>query len=209
MKYYKKIFIIVLCLLTMFTVYKIVKTYSLFESNISSTKNIDVSAWNITVNNQDIVSGVSHDFNITSDYIFIPRNVNVVSGKIAPGSRGAFSISIEPEDTQVSIRYDIEIDESQIESIPFTIYDVSSRDVEIIKTGEYTYTGVILLRDIEENYSQTISFSFLWTNREECNDNDTAVGTIYNNSINIPVSISFKQYLGENIIPYNPGEQPK
>ena len=52
MKYYKKIFIIVLCLLTMFTVYKIVKTYSLFESNISSTKNIDVSAWNITVNNQ-------------------------------------------------------------------------------------------------------------------------------------------------------------
>jgi len=209
MKYYKKIFFVIICIFTIFTIYKIVKTYSLFESNISSTNNITVGNWNITVNNQDVVSGSTHNFLITSDNIFIPRNVNVLTGKIAPGSRGAFTITIEPEDTQVSIRYDIEIDESLIQNSAIKLTGISSRDVNIVRTGEYTYTGIILLSDIAQNYSHEIDISFIWENDEQNNENDTAIGIVYNNSINIPVSIRFTQYLGETITPYVSEEGPK
>ncbi len=209
MKYYKKIFFVIICIFTIFTIYKIVKTYSLFESNISSTNNITVGNWNITVNNQDVVSGSTHNFLITSDNIFIPRNVNVLTGKIAPGSRGAFAITIEPEDTQVSIRYDIEIDESLIQNSAIKLTEISSRGVNIVRTGEYTYTGIILLSDIAQNYSHEIDISFIWENDEQNNENDTAIGIVYNNSINIPVSIRFTQYLGETITPYVSEEGPK
>lgn len=207
MKYYKKIFIIVICVFSIFTIYKIVKTYSLFESEIGTTNNIDVGSWNIKVNNQDVVSGTSHDFIITNDNIAIPRNVNVQSGKIAPGSRGTFEINIEPEDTQVSIRYDIELNENLISNTSFKITDISSRNVNIVRTDENTYTGVILLSDIVDGYFQSVDISFRWENDENNNENDTAIGQIYNNSINIPIKITFTQYLGETITPYDPGEE--
>ena len=206
MKKVKIVLILIACIITFITIYKIRDTYAIFESNVISTKILNVGKWKINVNNQDIVSSATHTFTIED--INIQGNANTKSGKFAPGMSGSFDIEIEPQDTEVSIRYDILVDDSLLDDSQIVIGTIAETNNSntLTRTGENTYTGLILLNDITANYYDNIHITFIWDNDEANNEKDSIIGTTLNGSISVPITITFTQYMGETIDEYSDGE---
>lgn len=203
MKKLKLLLIVISCILTVLTAYIIVKTYAVFESNLSTTSQISVGKWRIAVNEDDVTSGSVHEFTI--DNINIDQNVNVKQGKFAPGTTGDFQIEILPQDTQVSVRYDIFIDDSDLDSDQIRIGTISetNHNKQLIRTDERTYSQTILLSQMTNGYSDNINIEFEWVNDENNNEIDSAIGNTYNSTISVPITVKFTQYLGEQITEYN------
>ena len=203
MKKLKLLLIVLSCILTVLTAYIIVKTYAVFESNLSTTAQISVGKWRIAVNEDDVTSGSLHEFTI--DNINIDQNANVKQGKFAPGMTGDFQIEILPQDTQVSIRYDIFVDDSDLDSSQIRIGTISetNHNKQLIRTDEKTYSQTILLSQMTNGYSDNINIEFEWVNDENNNQIDSAIGNTYNSTISVPITVKITQYLGEQITEYN------
>ncbi len=78
----KKLFIIVTLIILLFTIYKIISTYSLLQSSLSGTVQQSIGKWNIELNKQDITNGITREI-VINDFEFV-EDSNVKSGKIAP-----------------------------------------------------------------------------------------------------------------------------
>lgn len=194
----RKLIILLIFLMVLITFNEIRSAYGLFESEKSLVVTKSIAKWNITINDIDVRT--SEDFVI--DSFNVENNASVKDGKIAPGSSGYFDIIIDPEDTQVSFRYDLSFDFSglndniHIESIEETLGN------DIIRTGEYTYSNVFSLEDIEDGLTNSIRVYIKWENVETENDSDTIIGLTENNILDIGANININQYFGEAIIPY-------
>ena len=186
---------IILCITT---IYLIRNTYGLFESNNVMIMDNNVAKWNVLINGTDIKSG--ENFNV--DSINIVEGDNVLNGKMAPGTQGHFDIEIDPQDTDTSILYSITFDFSKINDnfIIESIEEITGGN--LIKTGENSYSKVITLDEINSNVTNIIRVYMKWNNVEENNEEDSKIGLTKDNFINIPVSVSVNQYLGEPIIEY-------
>lgn len=186
---------IILCITT---IYLIRNTYGLFESNNVMIMDNNVAKWNVLINGTDIKSG--ENFNV--DSINIVEGDNVLNGKMAPGTQGYFDIEIDPQDTDTSILYSITFDFSKINDnfIIESIEEITGGN--LIKTGENSYSKVITLDEINSNVTNIIRVYMKWNNVEENNEEDSKIGLTKDNFINIPVSVSVNQYLGESIIEY-------
>lgn len=201
----KKIFFIrILAIIALvITIFEIKNTYAIFYSQLQGTSQSNIGKWNIEINNTNISSGVNNSFIINN--LSIDSNVNVKNDRLAPGTQGYFDILINPKNTNVAVRYDITIDKSNLtnSSIIFnSIEEVLDNDISLVKTGINTYTGVIPLNKINNSYSNDIKITFSWINNEENNQADSLIGFIKNNKLNVPITISVEQYLGESIIEY-------
>lgn len=200
----KLIFLRVLTIIVLvITIIEIKQTYAVFYSELHGTSESNIGKWNIEVNSTNISSGINSDFTIAN--LIIDSNPNVKEGKLSPGTTGEFDIFINPKDTKVSIRYDITIDETNINNNSIalsSIDEVSDNEVALVKTSANTYTGIIPLRKINGTYSNDIKIKFDWINNEENNINDSLIGIIKNNKLNIPINVSITQYLNESIVEY-------
>lgn len=196
-KIIKKYLILLTFIATIFAVYEITSIYAVFHSEAVGNVSESLAKWKILVNNQDIVSGTEQDFDIGE---FIIPNNNVIEGKFAPGLEGYFELTIEPQDTQVSVRYDITIDESQaiLEDIHLISVEEIAQNNTLIQTAEDTYTGIIPLSVINNNYVNTIKITFKWEEEENALQNGTEIKTD-TPAIDIPIKVNVKQYLGETI----------
>ena len=195
----KNIISIIALVCVILTLIIIISTYAIFESNVNGQIVVEKAKWIIYVNNTNISSGINRNFVI--DNAEIESNDRIEEGNIAPGLRGKFNIVIDPKDTDVSVRYDIKFDfffflktKIKIDSI-----DEIENNGIFVKTAEDTYTGIITLDQIKSGTINDIQVDFYWENDETKNEQDTEIGKIVNNKIEIPVEISVKQYLGEEI----------
>lgn len=202
MNNFKKILIILTLFMLGVTVYKIIDTYALFQSEMAGTLTPGIGRWTIYLNENDVTNGTTKEF--TMDTFNIVQSEYTAEGKIAPGMSGTFEISICPKDTDVSIRYDISIDDSKLngQQIKLVSVEETNNNKTVVKTAPNTYTAVILLNDINEDYNDIIKISFVWENNEDYNENDTAIGTAYDSKLEIPVTVHASQYLGETIEEY-------
>ena len=151
--------------------------------------------WNILINGTNIKS--EEKFVVNS--VNVEDNENVLNGKIAPGVKGYFDIEIDKTNTSTSIVYSITFDFTKI-SDSITIENIEeTTNGNLIRTGANTYSKVMKINDEPIN---NIRVYIKWENKEENNDIDSLVGLTKDNYINIPVSISAMQYLGEEIIEY-------
>ena len=151
--------------------------------------------WNILINGTNIKS--EEKFVVNS--VNVEDNENVLNGKIAPGVKGYFDVEIDKTNTSTSIVYSITFDFTKI-SDSITIEKIEeTTSGNLIRTGENTYSKVMKIND---NPINNIRVYIIWENKEENNDIDSLVGLTKDNYINIPVSISAMQYLGEEIIEY-------
>lgn len=178
-----------------------VESYSLFESQRKNTTDLEIAKWNIKVND-DLLSGNTSTFTVnnftwsSSEYI--------MEGKAAPGLDGYFDIEIDPNNSDTSIRYDVTFDFSNLDSDQFSITEIKEiDDKSIVRTGEYTYSNIILLDDIKNGETNTIRVYIEWLNNEENNVKDSELGTVLNNKLMIPVSVDVIQYLdGDTLTPF-------
>lgn len=195
----KKICFIISFLLFVLLVYKIVDTYALLESKTNKVVETGLGKWTILVNDVDITKNVE----FTIDSMNWDENVNVKEKKIAPGVGGYFDITIDPTDTDVSVRYDIFFDFSVFENSSIVVDSISSIDGnELINTDINTYTGVINLSDIKNDKTNTVRVYIVWENNDNNNDYDTSLGMVAGNALEIPVSIGVSQYTGDEIVEY-------
>ena len=183
-------------------VYKIISIYAVFHSNVGAKAEFRNGAWNIDVNGKKITTGVQTDFTI--DQITVAEEQHTMPGKISPGLSGNFKIVINPKDTNVSIRYDITLNQDELKSSNVKISSVEEKNngAKLIKIAENEYTGIITLQDIQKNVIHEIEMNVEWLDDEQNNESDTLLGTNKDKrQFEIPVTFHATQYLGEEIIP--------
>lgn len=183
--------IFMLCLL----LWEFKSAYALFETNGSGDAVVDIAKWKIKVNNTDVTK-----LSVSSNYFDLgaikwKNNVHVKDGKAAPGSVGSFDILIDPTNTDVSFCYEISFDFSNIDNSEFILSSISEINGGfLVRTGKYTYTGIVPLSTIKQNRVYDIKVSFSWNNNENNNDNDYNIGSKASSKIIIPVSFQILQY---------------
>ena len=177
------------------------EAYSLFESNRVNRSDLNIAMWQIKIND-DIISGSSSEFVI--DSVNWTQSTEVKEGKAAPGMTGYFDIIIDPNDTETSVRYDITFDFSNLDSDQFTIDQIVEIDNKpIVRTGEFTYSNIITLDEIENNETNTIRVYLTWINNENNNEKDSALGLVHGNTLTIPVTVEATQHVnGETLVEY-------
>ena len=194
----KKVLIIIVLLIIIFIIliYAILSTFATFRSEFTGDMKIDNATWKILVNSTDISSNAVKEFVI--DDIEIDESQGVEPGKLAPGLKGNFNILIDPNETDVSIMYEIKFDTTDINATNIRIDSVKETMAgnTLIKSDSNTYVGIISLDDIKNNLTNNIQVTLFW-----CDDGneDINIGSIPNHKINIPVQVKVSQYLGEEI----------
>ena len=194
----KKLLYLIFSIFVLLTVYEITNTYGLLETKNKMSVNPSIAKWNVLINGTDIKTGE----NFTVNSVNLSDSVNVLNGKIAPGAFGYFDIEIDPTNTDTSIIYSITFDFSLL-SNSFIIDKIEeTTSGNLIRTGSSTYSKVITLDEIKENAKNNVRVYIKWENNEENNEIDSQIGLTKDNYINIPVSISAMQYLGEPVDEY-------
>ena len=196
MKQYR--IIILLGLTSLLLVFGIAYTRSRLVSSIDSSNNAILAKWNITLNNTLITQTMSDTIalgNITW------TNSHANPEKVAPGSTGIVDLVINPQDTQVSFRYDITFtDHTSDPDILLTITNMSANGNNLVHTAANTYTGIFPLSEIEQHQTKTITIYLSWINDENNNETDTEVGTGEVSGDLIGITFVAKQYRGEPIV---------
>lgn len=193
----KKILYFICGLCLSMTIFMVIDSYGLFESKNVLNVDSNIAKWNVFINGTDIKKNET----FIVDKINLINNDNVLEGKMAPGSKGYFDIVIDPTDTDTSIRYDISFDFSSLNDkiVVSGIEEITSGN--LVRTGKNTYSKVITLNEIKNAITNTIRVYIKWDNSDD--ESDSAIGSVINNFINVPVTIAAYQYLGEKIDIYN------
>ena len=196
----KVLFLLIICIFILL-IYKIIDIYAVFHSEMNAYVKLENGIWNITVNGEKITTGVETEFTI--DEITATQDIHVKPGRLAPGLSGSFEIAINPENTDVSVRYDITLNQEKLENSNVKIKSIEEieKNYPLIKTSENTYTGIISLDDIKKGVIHKIKMEVEWVDDEKYNENDTKLGSSSIRQFQIPIKVHAIQYLGEEIIP--------
>ena len=170
-----------------------VDTFGLFEIAVEAPSAVDLAAWQIKVNTQDI-SGEFTSFMIPS--INWQANNNVMPGKAAPGNTAYFEILIDPRGTEVSIEYEISMDFANLNNEKIYITSVKNKagdDLDL--NDEDNYVGTMFLADVINNQTEIIKVEFIWENDEDNNEIDSSFVGISDGFLDVPISIKVSQYV--------------
>ena len=119
----------------------IFETYALFETNATTSVDVEVGKWVIKINDTLISNSNFSTFTINS--LVFEDNDNVQAGYIAPGVSGYYDIVLDSSDTDVDVRYDITFDLSEeLASNVISNVEVISGS-SLLKSENNTYTGLI------------------------------------------------------------------
>lgn len=197
----KKIYLVYVFIL-LIAIICIIQIFAVFQSEVEGSINFEKGVWQIEVNGTDISNGVNKEFIVNN--IEIQNNEHVKPGNLAPGLSGIFNISINPENTDVSVRYDVSLNEESLTNKNITIKSITEtvQGNSLIKTGENVYTGIITLDDINQGIQNNIKVEIEWIDNEEYNEEDINMGTQEDYKLEIPIVVHVTQYLGEVIETY-------
>jgi hypothetical protein len=182
------------------SIYLIKETYAVFETTGTGTADFSIGSWVINLNSIDISSGQTVSFSINS--FTYSDSSHIANGVIAPGRSGYFDLILDPDGTDVSVRYDITLDMEEEYENNITYY-VTTTDGTTIQTGPSTYSGIIDLASIDNGDTATLRIVVEWVDNGSYDVTDTELGMMNNPSISIPAEITVVQYLGESMEEYS------
>lgn len=186
----KKFLLIIGILASILTIFEIVQSYASFETVKQSDADLNVAKWHINVNDYEI--GAQNTFYI--DEITYLNNEGVSEGKFAPGVTGKFIIEIDPRDTDVAIRYDLNISMSK-EYAQIQIDSIQGINGTMLTKQGDNYSRIISLNDIQNQKTDQIEVTFSWKDEEQYNESDSILGLDETSQIRIPITIEFNQYI--------------
>lgn len=208
----RKIWILSALIMLLITLYQINSAYAKYSTEAEGIVEETIGAWIVKVNDTNIATEADVQ-NFTIDALTYNSNDYVLEGKIAPGLLGYFDIIIDATEASVAVRYDVTIDFSKLnlsDSIKFTklvtVVDGVESEEGITQTEESTYTGVVTLDDISAGKTNTLRVYLSWEDDGTgVNDEaDSVLGTTKDIQVSIPVQVKASQYLGEEILEYQP-----
>lgn len=182
----KKRIYILLTLLIIIVTLVIVDTYALFETNATASKNLSIGAWHIELNGEDI----SLSETITLDDFTYTGSTHTESGYFAPGSSAVFDIEIDASDSDVSVAYELEIDDSAIDDYPNIYFSIKNMDTNTEITSN-TYSGISYLNDLDRVVNLRITL--VWQDNPLYNESDN---TLIGENLEFNISANFEQYIG-------------
>jgi len=196
----KVLFLVMMCIFALL-IYKIIDIYAVFHSEVEANVKLENGVWNITVNGTQITTGVETQFVV--DQTSTTENSHVKPGTLAPGLSGTFEMAISPEDTNVSVRYDITLNQEELGNTNLKIKSIQEveNNYQLIQTGENMYTGILPLQDIQKGIIHKIQMEVEWIDDGLNNEADTELGKDNTKPLQIPISVHVIQYLGEEIVP--------
>lgn len=198
----KTIQIIVVCLVVLGSLFYLYSkgTYTSYETLTNGKITPKIAKWNIKVDGIEVT---------TSDVVTIGlSNINWVSNnavaaKAVPGSHGFATVKIDPMNTDVSIKYTLEIIDKNVDNNKFLeISNINNSTNSLIQTGENTYVGVITLDELKNKTITTLTFDVLWPLGD---DVDPYSDEVNSSSNFLEINFSVEQYKGEVITPYTAG----
>lgn len=198
----KAIQIIVVCLVVLGSLFYLYSkgTYTSYETLTNGKITPKIAKWNIKVDGIEVT---------TSDVVTIGlSNINWVSNnavaaKAVPGSHGFATVKIDPMDTDVSIKYTLEVVDKNVDSNKFLeVSNINNSTNSLIQTGENTYVGVITLDELKNKTITTLTFDVLWPLGD---DVDPYSDEVNSSSNFLEINFSVEQYKGEVITPYTTG----
>lgn len=198
----KTIQIIVVCLVVLGSLFYLYSkgTYTSYETLTNGKITPKIAKWNIKVDGIEVT---------TSDVVTIGlSNINWVSNnavaaKAVPGSHGFATVKIDPMDTDVSIKYTLEVVDKNVDSNKFLeVSNINNSTNSLIQTGENTYVGVITLDELKNKTITTLTFDVLWPLGD---DVDPYSDEVNSSSNFLEINFSVEQYKGEAITPYTTG----
>ena len=163
-----------------------VDTYALFETNGSADSELDVGKWKIMLNGNDVALTETVSIN---NFRYV-NGSHTQNGYFAPGSNAYFDIIIDASQSDVSVQYDLSIDDSAIADYPniyFSYYDLSTDDTVV----DTDYSGIIRLS--ESNVPTTIRVYITWDNQTAYDELDTS---LIDGELSFTINADFKQYIG-------------
>ena len=198
----RKALILVCLCIVLLLIYGAARIYALFHSELYAKVQLKKGTWNIVVNGTDITKGT--DVTFVVDNVKAQENEHVKTGNLAPGLTGNFKINIDPKDTDVSMRYDIMLDEEKLANSNIQIKSVKETQEgnELVRVGKNIYAGVIPLEKIKEGDTNEITVEIEWLEDVNNNEPDIELGTTWKAECQIPITVHVCQYLGEEINPY-------
>lgn len=181
MKGDKKYLVIVLLLLLIAVTFG---TYAIYKSSATGSTSVDAAAWVVKVNNTNIVTSSTHTFDLGT--VTWASSDHVTSGKIAPGSTGTVTLTLDATGTDVSLDYAVSIKSVKVNNVEI-------QNVPISVSGS-NLTGTILVSASNKEISipLTLTWAGATTDTDEKNATDL---TMQGKSITIEVEVAATQKL--------------
>ena len=165
-------------------------SYSRYTSSVNTSANVDVAAWNVEVNTEDVTNSTTLTENLTFN-ILGADTTKVASGKIAPASKGYFDVSINTSGSEVAAQYTVTVDMSNVSTlngltvIGYALNDTSNDLTAItpltVSNNEATISGTILLGN---NYNSTVNVRVFLEWVDSGNSADNQAQTAFASSSN-------------------------
>ena len=169
------------------TVFVTVETYALFETDASGDSELDIGDWVILLNNNDVTLAQTISIN-NFNYV---NGSHTQSGYFAPGSQAYFDLVIDASDCQVSMAYQLDIDDSPLDDYPniyFTVTDLDNNQT----TTTSTYNGLIRLSDA--NKLHHVRINLVWANQLQYDESDTS---LIDGELEFTITANFIQSIAE------------
>lgn len=184
----KKIKLIIVALFALLlTSFLIVETYALFETNGSAEKEMEIGRWVILLNNNDVTETRTLTLN---DFTYA-NSSHTQSGYFAPGSVGYFDLEIDATDSDVSVEYVLDIDDSGLTDYPNIYFTFTNLDTNQTVTTS-SYNGLIRLSDASKVHNFRINL--VWNNQTQYDDSDTS---LIDGELSFDIVANFKQSIAE------------
>ena len=179
--------IIVLLFGFLLTLLVITNTYALFETNANADSLFTIGRWVILLNGNDVKETRTITLN---DFVYT-NGAHTENGYFAPGSIASFDLVIDASDSDVSVEYTLDIDDTSIENysnIEFSVTDLSTNET----TTTNSYNGVIRLSDV--NKVIRLRLNLEWSDQLEYDESDTS---LIDGELEFNIIANFKQYISE------------
>lgn len=197
LKIFLYVFIVVLC----FGYLRYKSTYASYETNVKGNINPQIADWRILVNG---VEATTSDDVLELDsrsFIWECPSSGVRDQKVGPGCSGVMELDIDASSTEVAVLYEFDIkDKSVAPEKILKITDIQFSNNNFYKTDVSKYSGYLSLDDIKNNPQLNIRLEVVW---EDVGDIVYDEEFFTNDDNYITIDFFAKQYLGEEIVPYN------
>ena len=158
--------LIILIIISLLIGYTFAKYYSIEEGRVAS----EIAKWSFKIDGWS-----SEEVNEIS-LINTADEVSLEDGKIAPGASGNFEIELDATDSEVDVKYNIEVVENG--NKPDNLFFTVKKDGELCENSYSSLTELaenelngVILQDEE----QTVNFQIIWEWPYETGENETDI----------------------------------
>lgn len=171
------------------------RAYAYLVSNINAVTNAPVASWVIKINSSNMTT--TNDLDLSFNNItWVNSHAN--STKVAPGSTGSFTITLDADATKVAVAYTITVNDHTVNPANIlTVTSINADGVALVPNEDGAYEGLISLSEVLAHTTKTITVNVAWLNDEANNESDSAIGLGTNTGVSY-LTLHFKamQYNG-------------